>query len=82
MSLGVTAILGFSREEWLADPGMWARQMHPDDRAHIFEHEEELSRPEAPDEYRLLHRDGSTVWVRDDAALVTRRERRGPAGTA
>jgi diguanylate cyclase (GGDEF)-like protein/PAS domain S-box-containing protein len=71
VSLGVTAILGFSREEWLADPGMWARQMHPDDRMHIFEREEDLSSPEAPDEYRLRHRDGSTVWVRDDAVLVT-----------
>jgi len=76
VSRGVTAILGFSPEEWLADPGLWARQMHPDDRAQIFAREEALDAPTAPDEYRLRHRDGSTVWVRDDAALVA-----GEAGT-
>ena len=70
VSRGVTAILGFTQEEWKADPGLWARQMHPDDRDRIFEREEALDAPTDPDEYRLYHRDGSTVWVRDDAALV------------
>jgi diguanylate cyclase (GGDEF)-like protein len=50
--------------------------MHPDDRARIFEREEALDAPTEPDEYRLRHRDGSTVWMRDDAALV-----RGGDGT-
>ncbi len=70
VSLGVSAILGFTPEEWMGDPGLWARQMHPDDRDHIFEREDELDHPAEPDEYRLRHRNGRTVWVRDDAALL------------
>ncbi len=71
VSAGAQAILGFSPQEWIEDPGLWARQMHPDDRARMFAREESLAEPSAPDEYRLLHRDGTTVWVRDEAALVT-----------
>src|SRR5207302_10566691 len=33
--------------------------------------EESLEDPGTPDYYRMRHRDGSTVWVRDEAALVT-----------
>ena len=36
VSSGVQALLGFSPEEWLADPRLWARQMHPDDRERVF----------------------------------------------
>src|ERR1700694_5841301 len=32
VSSGVEAILGFSPEEWLADPGMWERPLDPEDR--------------------------------------------------
>jgi diguanylate cyclase (GGDEF)-like protein/PAS domain S-box-containing protein len=71
VSAGVKAILGFSPREWLADPGLWARQMHPDDRERIFAREDSLVEPTVPDEYRLHHCDGRTVWVRDEAALVT-----------
>jgi diguanylate cyclase (GGDEF)-like protein/PAS domain S-box-containing protein len=71
VSVGIEAILGFTPAEWMADPGLWARQMHPDDRARVFSRESELAQPEVPDEYRIRDRDGATVWVRDEAALVT-----------
>ena len=71
ISAGVEAILGFSPAAWIEDPGLWARQMHPDDRERIFAREESLAEPSVPDEYRLRHRDGRTVWVRDEAALAT-----------
>jgi diguanylate cyclase (GGDEF)-like protein/PAS domain S-box-containing protein len=70
ISSGVESILGFSPQDWLRDPGLWARQVHPDDRAKVFGREEELIEPGAPDEYRIRHRDGSIVWVRDEAALL------------
>ena len=76
VSAGAEAILGFSPAEWIDDPGLWARQMHPDDRARMFAREESLAEPSAPDEYRLRHRDGRTVWVRDEAALATDAEGR------
>ena len=71
VSPGVRSILGFEPEEWIADPGLWARQIHPEDRDRVFGREDELAEPSVPEEYRMCHRDGTTVWVRDEAALVT-----------
>jgi diguanylate cyclase (GGDEF)-like protein/PAS domain S-box-containing protein len=71
VSAGIQAILGFSPEEWIEDPDLWARQMHPDDRDRVFAREDSLLEPEVPDEYRMRHRDGTIVWVRDEAALIT-----------
>jgi diguanylate cyclase (GGDEF)-like protein/PAS domain S-box-containing protein len=70
VSAQAEAILGFAPEEWLADPYLWARRIHPDDRERVFARELELKEPGAPEEYRMLHRDGRTVWVRDHAALL------------
>jgi diguanylate cyclase (GGDEF)-like protein/PAS domain S-box-containing protein len=70
VSASVEAILGFTPEEWLADPGLWARRMHPEDRDRMFARETTLDEPSVPDEYRLRHRDGRVVWVRDEATLV------------
>ncbi|HEX3910756.1 MAG TPA: EAL domain-containing protein [Solirubrobacteraceae bacterium] len=70
ISSGAEAILGFSPQEWMADPALWARQVHEQDRDHVFGREENLAEPGTPDEYRMRHRDGHTVWVRDEAALL------------
>lgn len=71
ISAGAGEMLGFSPHEWIADPGLWARQVHPDDRERVFDREEDLLEPSVPDEYRIRHRDGSIVWVRDEARLVS-----------
>ncbi len=70
VSSGALDILGFTPEEWMADPELWSRQMHPADRERVFGREDDRSEPSTPDEYRMRHRDGSIVWVRDEAALV------------
>lgn len=64
------AMLGYAPEEWLADPGLWARLVHPDDREKVFERETRLDEPGQPEEYRMVHRDGRTIWVRDHATLL------------
>ncbi|HTZ86373.1 MAG TPA: EAL domain-containing protein [Solirubrobacteraceae bacterium] len=71
ISSGAEAILGFSPEEWMSDTGLWARRVHPEDREQVFGREEQLEDPGTPDEYRMLHRDGHVVWVRDEAVLLT-----------
>ena len=70
VSPGVQTILGFTPEEWLADARMWSRQLHPGDSDRVLAREATLTDPAAAEEYRMLHRDGSTVWVRDEAALL------------
>jgi diguanylate cyclase (GGDEF)-like protein/PAS domain S-box-containing protein len=70
----IEAVLGFTPAEWLADPGLWARQMHPADRELILAAEEQLrSRPveeSATWEYRMSTRSGDVVWIRDEAVLI------------
>ncbi len=70
VSPGIATLLGFTPEEWMDDPNLWARQVLPEDRERVFSREADLGEPEVPDEYRLRHRDGSVVWVRDEAALI------------
>ena len=74
----VHALLGFTPEEWLADPELWARLLHADDRARVFAREADVlseGGETPPEDYRLTHRDGRTVWVRDDAALMADEQR-------
>jgi len=69
----IMAILGFAPEEFLADPSLWERQLHPDDRARVLSAEEARGRGEMPhayDEYRMIRKDGRVVWVLDDVTLT------------
>jgi diguanylate cyclase (GGDEF)-like protein/PAS domain S-box-containing protein len=69
----IEAILGFTPLEWCANPGLWAERLHPEDRQRVIDIENRIKAGEAPVgalEYRLLHRDGHDVWVRDDALLL------------
>lgn len=68
----VESILGFPPEEWLADPALWMRQVHPDDFPRVMEEEDRSRADGVPfvSEYRMLTRDGRVVWVRDEAEVV------------
>jgi PAS domain S-box-containing protein len=63
-----TDILGYTPEEWYADPGLWTRLVHPDDRARVAE-ARALGEPHSS-VYRLIAKDGRTVWVHDQARLI------------
>jgi diguanylate cyclase (GGDEF)-like protein/PAS domain S-box-containing protein len=67
----IEAILGFTAEEWCGDPALWRRQLHPDDRDWVIAGEETGDHGEGATEYRMLHRDGHIVWLRDDALILT-----------
>jgi diguanylate cyclase (GGDEF)-like protein/PAS domain S-box-containing protein len=70
----IRTILGYSEAEWLKEPWQWALSIHPDDREEVLEREAGRAADEVPDplaiEYRMLHRDGHSVWIRDDALLL------------
>jgi PAS domain S-box-containing protein len=68
----VEELLGFTQKEWLENPVLWYRQLHPEDRDRWHE---EFARTCAMAEpfrsvYRFISRDGRTVWVHGEASLV------------
>jgi diguanylate cyclase (GGDEF)-like protein/PAS domain S-box-containing protein len=68
----VEEILGYRPEDFVRDPGLWASLLHPDDRERVLavETEEHLgNRDTTPVEYRIHIRDGSVLWVHDEAVL-------------
>jgi PAS domain S-box-containing protein len=69
----VEALLGYTADEWLADPELFIKLLHPDDRERVVaDHERVFGAGESSwsFEYRLIARDGRTVWLRDDAVVV------------
>jgi diguanylate cyclase (GGDEF)-like protein/PAS domain S-box-containing protein len=71
----IETILGFAPQEWCDDPELWAAQLHPDDRERVLREEADPeARKLSAAEYRMFHRDGRLVWIRDDAVLVRDRD--------
>ena len=67
----IEALLGYTPEEWL-DGRLWLERLHPDDRDWVLKADTRARAAEEPfgEEYRLIARDGSVVWVRDESALL------------
>jgi PAS domain S-box-containing protein len=68
----IEALLGYTPDEWLTDPGLWERIVHPEDRARVLAEDARTEASGAPfrAEYREIARDGREIWVRDEAVLV------------
>ena len=68
----VEPLLGYTPEEYLADPRKWVTALHPEDRARVLASmaDARARGGSAGLEYRLLARDGRTVWVRDEIAIL------------
>jgi PAS domain S-box-containing protein len=68
----IEALLGFTQQEWLENPFLWYRQLHPDDRAVWNEEFARGCRAGGPfrAECRFIARDGRVVWVRGEARVV------------
>jgi PAS domain S-box-containing protein len=67
----IETLLGFSPSEWMSDPKLWYRQIHPEDRGRVAHKESKDFAPSEPlfQEYRLYTRDGRMVWIRDEAVI-------------
>ena len=68
----IEAALGFTQSEWLEDPVRWYQQVHPDDKmrwsleaAEMF-----LSGKPLRSSYRVIARDGKTLWFQCEAKMI------------
>jgi PAS domain S-box-containing protein len=70
MSPQVERILGYRREEWTYD-SFWEDRIHPDDRERVLQVARHTSRSKDPYavDYRFLRKDGTYVWVHDEATF-------------
>jgi PAS domain S-box-containing protein len=74
----IERLLGYRPADWTANSRLWLERLHPDDRpgALAREREHAVDARETDtlmvSEYRMVHRDGHLVCVRDQARLVER----------
>ena len=66
------AMVGFTPGEWLAEPDMWVRRLHPEDRERVLRQFRDAcaSGGRFASEYRILDRDGRVVWWRDEGRVL------------
>ena len=71
-SAQATAMLGYTPEEWRDTPDLWKRIIHPDDYERIWAANlaHEGVGTVFDEEYRVITKDGRTLWIRDVAVLV------------
>ncbi len=65
----VETLLGFTADEWVADPHLWRKHLHPEDRERAVEEYIRGRDSGKPFyfEYRMIRRDGRVVWIREQA---------------
>jgi PAS domain S-box-containing protein len=68
----IEQMLGFSQAEWLADPVLWHRQLHPDDQERWNSQFAPTCAEATPFRSvdRFIAKDGRVVWVHGSANLV------------
>jgi len=62
---GCLTVTGFSTAEYTADPDLWYRMIHADDRQAVLDAAQQMlrSRSTRSLEHRIRHKDGSFRWV-------------------
>jgi PAS domain S-box-containing protein len=68
----IEGLIGYTPEEG-SGSRLWRERLHPDDRERVLAADERFEREgeeRFEGEYRLLAKDGSVVWVLEDAVLV------------
>jgi PAS domain S-box-containing protein len=65
-------ILGYTPEEWLADPAFWQNHIHGDDREQAIRYCQQETRGlrNHAFDYRMWKADGSLVWIKDVVSVI------------
>jgi diguanylate cyclase (GGDEF)-like protein/PAS domain S-box-containing protein len=69
----IESILGWSQQDYRADPDYWLTLVHPQDRERVQAVVAEATRNEVQlqVDYRVTARNGDVVWLRDIATMTT-----------
>jgi len=69
----IESVLGYSVEEWLSTPDLYADSIHEDDRERVLAERLEVYARGEPFrcEYRMRSATGGIVWLEDHSVLVT-----------
>ncbi|MFL5979728.1 MAG: ATP-binding protein [Gaiellaceae bacterium] len=67
----ITALTGYSADEWREQPDLHEKLLHPEDRDRVLPQLERAAggAPISID-YRLIARDGRASWIREDSSMV------------
>lgn len=73
----VRSILGYTPEQWLSDPNFWANHIHASDREEAVMYcKIQISQYNNHTfDYRMIHADGSVVWIKDVVSVVRQGDR-------
>jgi diguanylate cyclase (GGDEF)-like protein/PAS domain S-box-containing protein len=68
----IASILGYTPEEWAADPTAWYDWVHPEDRNAVIEENKrcEFTAESFAMQYRMTRKDGRVIWVEDSWVVV------------
>jgi PAS domain S-box-containing protein len=77
----IERLLGYRTAEWMEDPELFPRILHPDDHDRVTSISQSLDVTGDPwsVDYRLIARDGHIVWMHDEGLVATRDEAGRPA---
>jgi PAS domain S-box-containing protein len=71
ISRQIDRLVGYTADEWRADPGLSLRLVHSEDRDRVAAERAALDAAKGQrSSYRMTARDGRVVWVRDEAVVV------------
>jgi len=72
MSPRIYDLLGYTPQEWEGGNYIWENSLHPEDKERVLAEDKRTNQTGEPFriEYRLRHRNGHYVWVKEDATIV------------
>ncbi len=69
---GCVSVTGYTSEEYRKDPELWYRMVHEDDKDAVLEQSSNALKglEVRPLEHRIIHKDGTTRWVKNSIVLL------------
>jgi PAS domain S-box-containing protein len=72
MSPRIEELTGYTVEEWNAEPDLWIKSVHPEDRERVAHQDQRTTETGSRflEEYRFIRRDGKMIWIKEDTSLI------------